>query len=196
MSATTAEIGYHVPKEEGLRVILLILPVLVLCFPSFPLLSDGGAHRPTVQPVIVVLCNPMGLQAAGPKIGLTRLGLHSVLYKSLGQSRSHNTTRPGRATSLFSPQSPHQPRLGFQANTKASIDRGANYLFTMDSKVDAGNVVMDENVGKPAALGETARVLDKAAERRLCLKFDVRLMPVLALMCKSGGPKPLAHDAN
>lgn len=30
---------------------------------------------------------------------------------------------------------------------------------------------------------ETARVLDKAAERRLCFKFDVRLLPVLALMC-------------
>jgi hypothetical protein len=30
---------------------------------------------------------------------------------------------------------------------------------------------------------ETARVVDHAAERRLCRKFDVRLMPVLAIMC-------------
>lgn len=60
----------------------------------------------------------------------------------------------------------------------------------MDSKVDKENVVMDDNVEKPAAQAETARVLDKAAERRLCLKFDVRLMPVLALMCKSYRSKP------
>lgn len=31
---------------------------------------------------------------------------------------------------------------------------------------------------------ETARVVDKIAERQLCRKFDVRLMPVLAIMCK------------
>lgn len=30
---------------------------------------------------------------------------------------------------------------------------------------------------------ETARVVDHVAERRLCRKFDVRLMPVLAIMC-------------
>lgn len=30
---------------------------------------------------------------------------------------------------------------------------------------------------------ETARVIDHVAERRLCRKFDVRLMPVLAIMC-------------
>jgi transposase-like protein len=32
--------------------------------------------------------------------------------------------------------------------------------------------------------GETARVVDHIAERQLCRKFDVRLMPVLAIMCK------------
>lgn len=31
---------------------------------------------------------------------------------------------------------------------------------------------------------ETARVVDHIAERQLCRKFDVRLMPVLAIMCK------------
>jgi hypothetical protein len=30
---------------------------------------------------------------------------------------------------------------------------------------------------------ETARVVDHIAERQLCRKFDVRLMPVLAIMC-------------
>lgn len=58
----------------------------------------------------------------------------------------------------------------------------------MDSKADTENVVMDDTPEKPAAQAETARILDKAAERRLCLKFDVRLMPVLALMCKWCGP--------
>ena len=54
----------------------------------------------------------------------------------------------------------------------------------MDSKDDKANVAMEDNVTKPAAQAETARVLDKVAERRLCFKFDVRLMPVLAIMCK------------
>lgn len=31
---------------------------------------------------------------------------------------------------------------------------------------------------------ETARVVDHIAERQLCRKFDVRLMPVLAIMCE------------
>lgn len=35
-----------------------------------------------------------------------------------------------------------------------------------------------------AALGETARVLDHSAERALCRKFDFRLLPVLAVMCR------------
>lgn len=44
---------------------------------------------------------------------------------------------------------------------------------------------MEESVTKAGDQANTAHVLDKAAERRLCFKFDVRLMPVLALMCKS-----------
>lgn len=35
---------------------------------------------------------------------------------------------------------------------------------------------------------ETARVLDHKAERSLCWKLDIRLMPVLAIMCESGVP--------
>ena len=57
----------------------------------------------------------------------------------------------------------------------------------MDSKDNRENVVTNDDVEKPTAQSETARVLNKAAERRLCLKFDIRLMPVLALMCKSCG---------
>jgi hypothetical protein len=31
---------------------------------------------------------------------------------------------------------------------------------------------------------DTARVVDHIAERQLCRKFDMRLMPVLAIMCE------------
>jgi len=31
---------------------------------------------------------------------------------------------------------------------------------------------------------ETARVVDSIAERQLCRKFDFRILPVLAVMCK------------
>ena len=31
---------------------------------------------------------------------------------------------------------------------------------------------------------DTARIVDKIAERQLCRKLDFRLMPVLAIMCK------------
>ena len=54
----------------------------------------------------------------------------------------------------------------------------------MDSKEDKENVVMNEGGSKGVDQADTAHVLDKAAERRLCFKFDVRLMPVLAIMCK------------
>ena len=48
----------------------------------------------------------------------------------------------------------------------------------------------DDGVGKishdeaTAETTETARVIDKTAERHLCQKFDFRLLPVLAVMCK------------
>lgn len=35
------------------------------------------------------------------------------------------------------------------------------------------------------ALGETARVVDHRAEQALCRKFDYRLLPVLAVMCRN-----------
>jgi len=31
---------------------------------------------------------------------------------------------------------------------------------------------------------ETARVVDRIAERQLCRKFDFRILPVLAVMCE------------
>lgn len=42
-----------------------------------------------------------------------------------------------------------------------------------------------ESGSKDGVFPETARVVDHAAERRLCLAFDVRILPVLAVMCES-----------
>jgi hypothetical protein len=38
---------------------------------------------------------------------------------------------------------------------------------------------------KEGFVEETARVVDHPAERALCFKFDIRILPVLAIMCKS-----------
>ena len=37
----------------------------------------------------------------------------------------------------------------------------------------------------PGVMEEVTRVVDHKAERRLCRKFDYRLLPILAIMCKS-----------
>jgi hypothetical protein len=40
----------------------------------------------------------------------------------------------------------------------------------------------------PGVIDEVTRVVDHKAERRLCRKFDYRLLPILAIMCKLGVP--------
>lgn len=52
----------------------------------------------------------------------------------------------------------------------------------MDPKDDKDNAIIDDT--DAVVEEETARVVDKIAERQLCRKFDVRLMPVLAIMCE------------
>jgi hypothetical protein len=47
--------------------------------------------------------------------------------------------------------------------------------------------VEDSSAGE--ILEDTARVVDHKAERALCRKFDYRLLPVLALMCKKPSPE-------
>lgn len=42
-----------------------------------------------------------------------------------------------------------------------------------------------EDVPKYDDMEVTARVVDHAAERSLAFKFDIRILPVLAVMCKS-----------
>lgn len=46
---------------------------------------------------------------------------------------------------------------------------------------DEADVVGPVQSNEPPA--ESARIVDHIAERQLCRKFDVRLMPVLAIMC-------------
>lgn len=61
---------------------------------------------------------------------------------------------------------------------------GLSVLTTMDHKDDKENGSIND-VPVDTEVAETARVVDRIAERQLCRKFDVRLMPVLAIMCKS-----------
>lgn len=37
----------------------------------------------------------------------------------------------------------------------------------------------------PGVVEDVVQVVDHKAERALCLRFDLRLLPVLAVMCKS-----------
>lgn len=54
-----------------------------------------------------------------------------------------------------------------------------------DKNLQETGVAVGNVDGKDAASADTARVVDPVAERRLCRKFDIRLLPVLAVMCES-----------
>lgn len=41
----------------------------------------------------------------------------------------------------------------------------------------------------PGVVDEVTRVVDHKAERRLCRRFDFRLLPVLAIMCMILSPR-------
>lgn len=54
-------------------------------------------------------------------------------------------------------------------------------------KTDTLDTVEEPNKLKgygSGVLDEVTRVVDHKAERRLCRKFDYRLLPILAVMCK------------
>lgn len=53
-----------------------------------------------------------------------------------------------------------------------------------DKNLQETGVAVGDVVGKDLASADTARVVDPVAERRLCRKFDIRLLPVLAVMCE------------
>ena len=50
-------------------------------------------------------------------------------------------------------------------------------MGTMEEPMKFGSV--------PGIMDDVTRVVDHKAERRLCRKFDYRLLPILAVMCKS-----------
>jgi hypothetical protein len=55
-------------------------------------------------------------------------------------------------------------------------------LATMEEPTKFGSV--------PGIMDEVTRVVDHKAERRLCRKFDYRLLPILAIMCEYTSGQP------
>lgn len=61
------------------------------------------------------------------------------------------------------------------------------HISDNDSGKDAANYDAKGDIESSSAgeiVEDTARVVDHKAERALCRKFDFRLLPVLAIMCK------------
>lgn len=54
-----------------------------------------------------------------------------------------------------------------------------------ESTLPRKDVDVESSNGETAVVAETARVLDHAAEVKLTRKFDLRILPILAVMCKS-----------
>lgn len=52
-------------------------------------------------------------------------------------------------------------------------------------RTDTVGTVEEPTKSVPGIMDDVARVVDHKAERRLCRKFDYRLLPILAVMCKS-----------
>jgi hypothetical protein len=69
----------------------------------------------------------------------------------------------------------------------ASIDNKHDVESASATKVTSGIDSTSSKSGDarhpPGVAEDTAQVLDHAAEKSLCWKFDIRLMPVLAVMC-------------
>lgn len=63
-------------------------------------------------------------------------------------------------------------------------------LETADKNVVGTSLAQVDSNGKGEAVATTARVQDHPAERALCWKFDIRILPVLAIMCML----PLLHE--
>lgn len=68
---------------------------------------------------------------------------------------------------------------------------GHTHSSSADDTVKTADVDTVDNFSKlqgdgsvPGSADEVARVVDHKAERRLCRRFDFRLLPVLAVMCR------------
>lgn len=53
-----------------------------------------------------------------------------------------------------------------------------------ESTIPRKDMDLESSNGETAVIAETARVLDHAAEVKLTRKFDLRILPILAVMCK------------
>lgn len=53
-----------------------------------------------------------------------------------------------------------------------------------ESSIPRKDIDVESSNGETAVIAETARVLDHAAEVKLTRKFDLRILPILAVMCK------------
>lgn len=51
-------------------------------------------------------------------------------------------------------------------------------------KTDTVGTMEETTKSVPGIMDEVTRVVDHKAERRLCRKFDYRLLPILAVMCE------------
>ena len=68
------------------------------------------------------------------------------------------------------------------------------YLVDNATKVASSSEPIDEPnklqgyASAPGIIDEVTRVTDHKAERRLCRRFDIRLLPILAIMCEYSHP--------
>lgn len=59
-----------------------------------------------------------------------------------------------------------------------------------ESSIPRKDIDVESSNGETAVIAETARVLDHAAEVKLTRKFDLRILPILAVMCRFNGQAP------
>lgn len=60
-------------------------------------------------------------------------------------------------------------------------------------KTDTVGTMEETTKSVPGIMDEVTRVVDHKAERRLCRKFDYRLLPILAVMCEYATWLTLGH---
>lgn len=67
----------------------------------------------------------------------------------------------------------------------ASVEKGNDAPEALGIDATVAERMDTNDIESSKALGETARVVDHRAEQALCRKFDYRLLPVLAIMCRN-----------
>lgn len=84
----------------------------------------------------------------------------------------------------------------------ASTDVPPAGLSKYDTSKSAGRDSVPNNdkvasyASAPGVFDDVVRVIDHKAERRLCRRFDIRLLPVLAIMCMSPSKYTGKYTAN